>query len=578
MSNGINFDMSKLIETRQKNQQKIDSNQLKMPEFEMQISGFGNDLNLSKTAEASYFQDKQSALDEINLQKSVLDDLSVSEQNVSTLTNDVNGLSKTVKALQNEVENNKKAGVGENTSYGHAKIKELENAQKRLDEKTQALNDAIEQQNINEELKTKVQNAIEKANDLLNKSDDNIKNEQEKQKVAQDNITNTENEKSSVEEEIKDLTQENVELDNKIETLKNSQDTNNLKEAAQNAQKKFVEMPTVAQQKETISAFNNWASSVANNKNASEAEIRECIDKMDYIAKNNKISAVQDLVGNSKNISNQLKARLNASNANVANDSVEKNTGDKTNTSKLPETKKEVENKEVNQKEVKKTENKEVKTPVENVSVKKDTGKTHQLENKTENKVEKRPTAENKSKAENKTTVEQKQPTKVEQNVNKKSVNKTEKQPEKFENNVVYKDAETGIESTLNYTVKLDDDGKYQMNMNAKNIRPDDEVVQVLTFMDDYKYSSGKTTTPPQRKNIAMTSIEANRIKMKKLIYEDIINKEAKGEKISDGEAKFRDSFKSELSQKGFKYDDDTKKIIASDPKMMEYLEERGLL
>ena len=208
----------------------------------------------------------------------------------------------------------------------------------------------------------------------------------------------------------------------------------------------------------------------------------------------------------------------------------------------------------------------------------KDTGKTKQVENKSETKVEKRPTAENKSKAENKTAVEQKQPTKVEQNVNKKSVNKTEKQPEKFENNVVYKDAETGIESTLNYTVKLDDDGKYQMNMNAKNIRPDDEVVQVLTFMDDYKYSSGKTTTPPQRKNIAMTSIEANRIKMKKLIYEDIINKEAKGEKISDGEAKFRDSFKSELSQKGFKYDDDTKKIIASDPKMMEYLEERGLL
>lgn len=100
MSNGISFDMSKLIETRQKNQQKIDSNQLKMPEFEMQISGFGNDLNLSKTAEASYFQDKQSALDEINLQKSVLDDLSVSEQNVSFLTNDVNELSKSVKALQ----------------------------------------------------------------------------------------------------------------------------------------------------------------------------------------------------------------------------------------------------------------------------------------------------------------------------------------------------------------------------------------------------------------------------------------------------------------------------------------------
>lgn len=364
--------------------------------------------------------------------------------------------------------------------------------------------------------------------------------------------------KNSVEEEVKDLTQENVEIDNKIETLKNSQDTNNLKEAAQNAQKKFVEMPTVAQQKETISAFNNWASSVANNKNASEAEIRECIDKMDYIAKDNKISAVQDLVGNSKNISNQLKARLNASNANVANDSVEKNTDDKTNTSKLPETKKEVENKEVNQKEVKKTENKEVKTPVENVSVKKDTGETHQLENKT--------------------TVEQKQPTKVEQNVNKKSVNKTEKQQEKFENNVVYKDAETGVESTLDYTIKLDDDGNCQMNMYAKNIRPDDEVFQVLTFMDDYKYSSGKTTTPPQTKNSAMTSLEAKRIKMEKLIYEDIINKEAKGEKISDGEAKFRDSFKSELSQKGLKYDDDTKKIIASDPKMMEYLEERGLL
>lgn len=100
-----------------------------------------------------------------------------------------------LKLCKKEVEYNEKAGVGENTPYGHAKIKELENAQKRLDEKTQALNDAIEQQNINEELKTKAQDAIEKANDLLNKSEENIKNEQEKQKIAQDSITNTENEK-----------------------------------------------------------------------------------------------------------------------------------------------------------------------------------------------------------------------------------------------------------------------------------------------------------------------------------------------------------------------------------------------